>query len=260
VKDARIGQLDRGKTVFPLDRARALLLGHSITLLNPLLVQDVLDDHDQFLGWGVEGRPADCVKLALLELLPEPLDAAVSGLNAGANVFYSGTVVAAIEAAFLQRVSIAVSLEDLKARPHNFPRAHDQVEPTSRPAAWSCCWPGRRVGARCSGGRTRRYSSANRCRGPLGSPRWHRPSSPSEYRRGAQRCRQVQQAPLLQTGGPTGRFGLRPLRLVRVTSSQSFPGREHTLRPSVRHTAVDGTDALRLHARDGLRAVTASAD
>src|SRR5262245_48412368 len=40
-------------------------VGHSITLLTPLLVQEVLDDRRQFLGWAVEGRPADCVKLAL---------------------------------------------------------------------------------------------------------------------------------------------------------------------------------------------------
>jgi 5'-nucleotidase len=76
-------------------------VGHSITLLNPLLVQQVFDDRDQLMGWAVEGRPADCVKLALLELLPEPPDVVVSGLNAGANaginVLYSGTVAAAIE-------------------------------------------------------------------------------------------------------------------------------------------------------------------
>src|SRR5439155_4985596 len=56
-------------------------VAHSITLLNPLLVQEILDEHQQFLGWAVEGRPADCVKLALLELVPEPPDLIVSGLN-----------------------------------------------------------------------------------------------------------------------------------------------------------------------------------
>jgi 5'-nucleotidase len=102
-------------------------VGHSITLLNPLLVQQVFDERNQFMGWAVEGRPADCVKLALLELLPDPPDVVVSGLNAGANaginVLYSGTVAAAIEAAFFRRVSIAMSLEYTKARPHDFPRA-----------------------------------------------------------------------------------------------------------------------------------------
>lgn len=101
-------------------------VGHSITLLTPLLVQEVVDEKTGFTGWAVEGRPADCVKLALLELLPEPPDVVISGLNAGSNaginVLYSGTVAAAIEAAFFQRTSIAVSLEYTKPK-LNFPKA-----------------------------------------------------------------------------------------------------------------------------------------
>jgi 5'-nucleotidase len=101
--------------------------GHSITLLTPLLVQEVLDEHNEPMGWAVEGRPADCVKLALLELLPEPADLIVSGLNSGSNtginVLYSGTVAAAIEGAFFRRTSIALSLEYTKPKPLDFPRA-----------------------------------------------------------------------------------------------------------------------------------------
>src|SRR3954468_8835021 len=104
-------------------------VGHSITLLTPLLVQEVLDEQNQPMGWAVEGRPADCMKLALVELLKEPPDLVVSGLNAGSNaginVLYSGTVAAAIEGAFFQRTSIAVSLEYTKAKPLDFPRAAD---------------------------------------------------------------------------------------------------------------------------------------
>lgn len=103
-------------------------VGHSITLLTPLLVQEVMDEAEQFLGWAVEGRPADCVKLALMELLPEPPDVLVSGLNAGSNaginVLYSGTCAAAIEGAFFGHTSIAVSLEYTKPR-LDFPRAAD---------------------------------------------------------------------------------------------------------------------------------------
>src|SRR2546430_15803050 len=102
-------------------------VGHSITLLTPLLVQEVLDEKNQPMGWAVEGRPADCVKLALIELLEQPPDLIVSGLNAGSNaginVLYSGTVAAAIEGAFFQRTSIAVSLEYSKLKPLNFPLA-----------------------------------------------------------------------------------------------------------------------------------------
>ena len=82
-------------------------------------MQEVLDEAGQPLGWAVEGRPADCVKLALRELLPEPPDLIVSGLNAGSNaginVLYSGTVAAAIEGAFFRRTSIACSLEYTQA-------------------------------------------------------------------------------------------------------------------------------------------------
>src|SRR5438046_117545 len=100
--------------------------GHSVTLLTPLLVQEVYDDDRSFVGWAVEGRPADCVKLALLELLPEPPDLRVSclnaGSNAGINVLYSGTVAAAIEGAFFRCTSIACSLEYARARPPSFRR------------------------------------------------------------------------------------------------------------------------------------------
>jgi len=92
--------------------------GHSVTLLNPLLVSEVYEDlqgERDFIGWAVEGRPADCVKLALLELLKEPPDLIVSGMNAGSNaginVLYSGTVAAAIEGAFYHNTAIACSLE-----------------------------------------------------------------------------------------------------------------------------------------------------
>jgi 5'-nucleotidase len=104
-------------------------VGHSITLLTPILVTEVFDDKDQKLGWAVEGRPADCVKLALTELLKEPPDLVVSGINAGSNaginVIYSGTVAAAIEGAFFDITSVAVSLEYNKPVHLNFPMAAD---------------------------------------------------------------------------------------------------------------------------------------
>ena len=90
-------------------------VGHSITLLTPLVVKAVDDADGASLGYVVEGSPADCVKLAVIELLDRPPDLIVSGINAGANaginVLYSGTVAAAIEGAFFGITSIAVSLE-----------------------------------------------------------------------------------------------------------------------------------------------------
>ena len=76
-----------------------------------------INDHP---GIAVDGRPADCTKLALTNLWSEKFgsgsrpDLVISGMNAGANcginVLYSGTVAAAIEAAFLGVPAIAVSL------------------------------------------------------------------------------------------------------------------------------------------------------
>jgi 5'-nucleotidase len=87
--------------------------GHGITLTSPLPIQRV-NVGDVFTGISVVGRPADCVKLAVSQLLPRPPDLVISGMNAGANVginvIYSGTVAAAIEGAFLGLPSIAVSL------------------------------------------------------------------------------------------------------------------------------------------------------
>ena len=89
-------------------------VGHSITFLSPLLVQEVYDGPRR-RGWAVEGSPADCVKIAVTELVPRAPDLVVSGinggLNAGINVLYSGTVAAAIEGAFVGITSVAVSLE-----------------------------------------------------------------------------------------------------------------------------------------------------
>jgi 5'-nucleotidase len=87
--------------------------GHGITLHSPLITTPAVLD-EQVRGIAVDGRPADCVKLAINQLLPERPDLVISGINFGANVginvLYSGTVAAAIEAAFLGVPSIAVSL------------------------------------------------------------------------------------------------------------------------------------------------------
>jgi 5'-nucleotidase len=86
---------------------------HGITLKTPLLTSRVTVEN-AFTGTAVDGRPADCVKLAVSQILPKPPDLVISGINSGANVginvIYSGTVAAAIEAAFLGLPSIALSL------------------------------------------------------------------------------------------------------------------------------------------------------
>jgi 5'-nucleotidase len=81
--------------------------------------QDVaVTEHE--LGYAVEGTPADCVVAGLQELGPYP-DLVVSGCNTGANLGAyvlgrSGTVSAAVEAAFFGVPAVAVSLYEEAVR------------------------------------------------------------------------------------------------------------------------------------------------
>ncbi|MBN2032522.1 MAG: 5'/3'-nucleotidase SurE [Deltaproteobacteria bacterium] len=88
-------------------------VGHAISLSSPLRVQKVFKN-GVFFGYGVKGTPADCVKIAVQELLDQTPDIILSGINLGANVgvnvLYSGTVSAATEGAFLGIRSAAISL------------------------------------------------------------------------------------------------------------------------------------------------------
>jgi len=110
-------------TVAPLTAQSAT--SHGVTFHLPLMTLAVAINGQE--GIAVDGRPADCSKLALTNLWPQRYgdgsrpDLVISGMNAGANcginVLYSGTVAAALEAAFLGVPSIAVSLHLDKASP-----------------------------------------------------------------------------------------------------------------------------------------------
>lgn len=96
------------------DRERSAS-GHSITMHQPLRVDEVNIQTTRVRpAWAVSGTPADCTKLAVKALLPACPDIVVSGINRGPNlgtdVFYSGTVSAAIEAAMLGIPAIAISV------------------------------------------------------------------------------------------------------------------------------------------------------
>ncbi len=87
--------------------------GHVKTLHRPLRVWETqLADGTPALT--SDGAPSDCVALAVLGLLPEPIDLVVSGINPysnlGHDVTYSGTVTAAMEAVISGLPGIAVSL------------------------------------------------------------------------------------------------------------------------------------------------------
>lgn len=87
--------------------------GHSISLKE--IRCEYVTITGKFDGYSISGSPADCVKLAIHKLIDacKPVDLVISGLNHGANVginvFYSGTVAGAIEAAFYNLPAIAVS-------------------------------------------------------------------------------------------------------------------------------------------------------
>ncbi len=95
------------------DRERSAT-GHGITVHRPLLLENVNIPGIKAKAWAVQGTPADCVKLALEDLLPEPPAMVVAGINQGPNlgtdVLYSGTVSAAIEGTINGFPSLAVSL------------------------------------------------------------------------------------------------------------------------------------------------------
>ncbi len=116
--------------------------GHPKTMHKPLRVNKVL------LPDGVEaftctGAPPDCVALALMGLVDPKPDLIVSGINMGANlgydVFYSGTVAAAVEGVISGIPAIALSYDSFERQDYAGPakfaaRVVQQVEQRGLPA------------------------------------------------------------------------------------------------------------------------------
>ena len=82
---------------------------HSLTLQRPLRIHEHGDD-----TFSIDGTPTDCVLIAFHGLLDTRPDLVISGINHGPNmgedVFYSGTVAAAIEGSMQGVPAIAASL------------------------------------------------------------------------------------------------------------------------------------------------------
>ena len=82
-------------------------MAHRVSTRVPIRIQET--GHQVYR---VEGTPADCSRIALKELVPDA-DWLIAGINPGANlgsdVYNSGTVAAAREAAILGYPSIAIS-------------------------------------------------------------------------------------------------------------------------------------------------------
>jgi 5'-nucleotidase len=98
---------DFGETIVVAPTAAQSGVGHQLTVDAPIHVERVGDQ-----GYRVDGKPADCARLALTELAPGA-DWLLAGINHGANlgadVYTSGTVAAAREAALLGCRALALS-------------------------------------------------------------------------------------------------------------------------------------------------------
>ncbi len=81
----------------------------ALTIRHPIFCEQVAERE-----WAVDGTPTDAVILALNRLLPERPDLVVSGINRGGNmgenVYYSGTVGAAMEATINRLPAFAISV------------------------------------------------------------------------------------------------------------------------------------------------------
>ncbi len=98
-------------------------VGHAITMKYPLRITEFYKNGD-FFGYAVDGTPADCIKIGIRNIMHEPPDIVVSGINLGSNtainIIYSGTVSAAREAAIMDVPSIAVSVTSHEAKDFSF--------------------------------------------------------------------------------------------------------------------------------------------
>jgi 5'-nucleotidase len=91
-------------------------MGHAITVNSTLFVEKIKVDDGVQMEYSCSGTPADCVKLAVNQILERKPDLCVSGINHGSNssinVIYSGTMSAAIEAGIEGIPAIGFSLLD----------------------------------------------------------------------------------------------------------------------------------------------------
>ena len=90
-------------------------MSHAITIKVPLRLKKIKEEQDLVI-YSCSGTPADCVKLAMSEVVKEKPALLVSGINHGSNsavsVVYSGTMAAAMEGSLYGIPSVGFSLLD----------------------------------------------------------------------------------------------------------------------------------------------------
>jgi len=118
IQELARSMVNLGEVILSAPMEEMSAIGHGITIRDPIRIRQM-----NFPGitraWAVGGTPADCVKLAVQELICDNCSLVISGINNGPNlgtdVLYSGTVSAAIEGAILGLPSIAISLASYDA-------------------------------------------------------------------------------------------------------------------------------------------------
>ncbi len=98
--------------VAPMDERSAI--SGALTLRSPVSYREMYLE-GVTTAYCCDGTPVDCAKLAFATLLASKPDIMISGFNRGLNVgqdvFYSGTVAAALEGAYCNVPTLAVSLQ-----------------------------------------------------------------------------------------------------------------------------------------------------
>ncbi|HBT08750.1 MAG TPA: 5'/3'-nucleotidase SurE, partial [Leeuwenhoekiella sp.] len=92
-------------------------MGHAITVNDTIYCDPIKEfQADAHKEYRCSGTPADCVKIAVQEIMQRKPDICVSGINHGSNssinVIYSGTMSAAVEAGVEGIPAIGFSLLD----------------------------------------------------------------------------------------------------------------------------------------------------
>lgn len=102
-----------GEVTVAAPAAQCSAMSQRMTLFQEIAADEVPYPVPGVTARRIAGTPVDCVKLAVLELMPEPPDVVFSGMNAGYNtgydIAYSGTIGACKEAAIKGIPSIAFS-------------------------------------------------------------------------------------------------------------------------------------------------------
>lgn len=106
-----VSQIGEAIVVAPSTERSAV--GHGISVYSNVTLRRHIREEEEW-GYGLDGTPADCVKMALSVILRDnPPDLVISGINRGQNtgtsILYSGTVAAALEATLAGVPAIAIS-------------------------------------------------------------------------------------------------------------------------------------------------------